>query len=156
MDRHKDEVTGKEILKEYRKEDSSMDNVTIETLQAFSDAWNRHDIDSLMSFMSDDCVFETASGPETYGARHVGQEATRKAFATVWQNFPDAKWLNGRHFVCGDRGVSEWTFTGTAANGKRIEANGVDIFTFRNGKIYIKNVFRKDRPLLPAKIMSPN
>ena len=129
-----------------------MNNVTIETLQAFSDAWNRHDIDSLMSFMSDDCVFETASGPEAYGARHVGQEATRKAFAAVWQNFPDAKWLNGRHFVCGDRGVSEWTFTGTAADGKRIEANGVDIFTFRNGKIYVKNVFRKDRPLWPAKL----
>ena len=125
MDGHKDEVTGKEIFKEYRKEDSSMNNVTVETLQAFSDAWNRHDIDSLMSFMSDDCVFETASGPEAYGARYVGQEATRKAFAAVWQNFPDAEWLNGRHFVCGDRGVSEWTFTGTAANGKRIEADGI-------------------------------
>jgi len=152
MNRHKDAVTGKEISKEYRKDDFSMNNVTIETLQAFSDAWNRHDIDSLMSFMSDDCVFETASGPEAYGTRHVGQEATRKAFATVWQNFPDVKWLNGRYFVCGDRGVSEWTFTATAVDGKRIEANGVDIFTFRNGKIYIKNAFRKDRPLLPAKL----
>ena len=32
--------------------------VTTEVLQAFADAWNRHDIDALMSFMTEDCVFE--------------------------------------------------------------------------------------------------
>ena len=31
--------------------------VSNEFLQAFADAWNRHDVDALMSFMSDDCVF---------------------------------------------------------------------------------------------------
>jgi ketosteroid isomerase-like protein len=34
---------------------------------------------------------------------------------------------------------------GTGADGKRIEANGVDIFTFRDGKILVKNAFRKVR-----------
>ena len=128
-----------------------MSTVIIETLQSFNDAWNRHDIDALMSFMADDCVFETAGGPEAYGSRFIGKENVRKAFSAAWQNFPDAKWINGRHFVCGDRGVSEWTFTGTAADGRRIDVNGVDIFTFRDGKILVKNVFRKDRSLLPAK-----
>ena len=33
--------------------------MTTETLQAFADAWNRHDVDALMSFMTDDCVFES-------------------------------------------------------------------------------------------------
>lgn len=125
--------------------------VTVDTLQAFADAWNAHDIDALMSFMHDDCVFETAAGPEACGARHVGREAVRKAFASAWQNFPDAQWRNARHLVAGDRGISEWTFTGTAADGSRIEANGVDVFTFRDGKILVKNVFRKDRPRLPAR-----
>lgn len=28
--------------------------VTVDTLQAFADAWNRHDVDALMTFMTDD------------------------------------------------------------------------------------------------------
>lgn len=35
--------------------------VTTEDLQAFAEAWNRHDLDAIMSFMTEDCVFE-ASG----------------------------------------------------------------------------------------------
>ena len=86
-----------------------MGAVTIELLEAFSAAWNRHDADALMTFMTDDCVFETAAGPEACGTRHVGPDAVRRAFAAAWQAFPDAQWRNGRHLVAGDRGVSEWT-----------------------------------------------
>lgn len=123
--------------------------VTAETLQAFGDAWNRHDIDALMSFMSDDCVFQTVGGAEAFGTRHEGRDAVRKAFVQAWTACADAQWRNGRHFVHGDRGVSEWTFTGTRADGSRIEADGCDIFTFKDGLIVVKNAFRKDRPLLP-------
>ena len=120
-------------------------------LAAFSDAWNRHDIDALMAFMHDECVFETAAGPDACGTRHVGTQAVRKAFAAAWEAVPDAQWRDGRHHVMGDFGVSEWTFTGTAADGSRIEVHGVDLFTFRDGKIALKNVFRKARPNLPAR-----
>ena len=125
--------------------------VTIETLQAFADAWNRHDVDALMSFMTDDCVFETSAGPNVNGVRHEGREAVRKAYASVWQAIPDAQWRDARHFVAGDRGVSEWRFTGTRADGSRVEVNGVDVFTFRDGRIQVKNSYRKDRPPLPAR-----
>ena len=87
-------------------------------LQAFADAWNRHDLDALMSRMTTDCVFEASGDNAVDGARH---------------------------FVTGDRGVSEWTFTGTVKDGKRVEVTGCDLFTFRNGKIAIKNSFRKNR-----------
>jgi steroid delta-isomerase-like uncharacterized protein len=129
----------------------SQDTVTTATLEAFSEAWNRHDIDALMSFMSDDCVFQTAAGSDACGTRHQGREAVRRAFAAAWATVPDAQWERGRHFVHGDFGVSEWTFTGTAADGSRIETDGVDLFRFRNGKITAKNVFRKQRPNLPAR-----
>ncbi|BEP50037.1 nuclear transport factor 2 family protein [Variovorax paradoxus] len=129
---------------------SSTSSVSTETLAAFSDAWNRHDIDALMGFMTEDCIFQTAAGPDACGTRHVGTEAVRKAFAAAWQAVPDAQWINGRHFVHGDFGTSQWTFTGTASDGSRIEADGIDVFTFRGGKIHLKNVFRKARPNLPA------
>ncbi|WP_295544797.1 nuclear transport factor 2 family protein [uncultured Pseudacidovorax sp.] len=128
---------------------ASSSPVTVEMLAAFSDAWNRHDLPALMGFMHADCVFETAAGPEACGARHSGTEAVAAAFEAAWKNFPDAQWRNGRHFVAGERGVSEWTFTGTAADGSRVEADGVDVFTFQDGKIRVKNAFRKMRPALP-------
>jgi steroid delta-isomerase-like uncharacterized protein len=124
--------------------------VTVDTLAAFSDAWNRHDVDALMSFMSDDCVFQTAAGPDACGTRVVGPEAVRKAFAAAWQAVPDAQWNKGVHFVHGDFGTSQWTFAGTAADGSWIESDGIDVFTFKDGKIQLKNVFRKARPNLPA------
>lgn len=124
--------------------------VTAATLEAFGDAWNRHDIDGLMSFMSDDCVFQSAAGPDACGTRFVGTAAVRKAFASAWETIKDAQWENGQYFAQGDSGVSQWTFTGTAPDGSRIETDGVDLFTFRDGKITLKNAFRKVRPNIPA------
>ena len=121
--------------------------VTPETLQAFADAWNRHDVDALMSFMTDDCVFEASAGPDACGKRYAGVESVRAGFAEVWATFPDAHWDAARHFVVGDRGVSEWTFTGTRVDGARVEVHGCDVFTFRDGKIALKNSYRKNRPL---------
>ena len=120
--------------------------VSIEFLKAFADAWNRHDVDSLMSFMTDDCVFESSGGENAGGTRYEGAQAVRKGYSKSWKDFPDAQWNNARHFVHGDRGVSEWIFTGTNADGKRSEVAGCDIFTFRDGIILVKNSYRKNRP----------
>jgi ketosteroid isomerase-like protein len=125
--------------------------VTEATLAAFGAAWNRHDVDALMSFMATDCVFETAAGPHAFGSRHVGTAAVRQAFAAAWAGVPDVQWLHGQHLVQGDFGVSQWTYVGTAADGSCIETDGVDIFAFRDGKIHSKKAFRKLRPNLPAK-----
>ncbi len=122
--------------------------VTTEMLQAFADAWNRHDLDALMSFMTDGCVFEASAGADVCGTRYVGRDAVRAGFAEVWATFADAQWDNARHFVHGERGVSEWTFTGTRADGTRVEVDGCDLFTFRDGRICLKNSYRKNRPAL--------
>lgn len=119
-------------------------------LRAFADAWNAHDIDALMSFMTDTCEFHAVGGPELLGRSFIGRQAVREGFELAWKNFPDAAWLDGDHFVCGDRGVSESTFRGTKADGSRIEARMVDVFTFRDGRIAVKNAYRKDRPAVPA------
>jgi len=120
--------------------------ITIEFLQAFADAWNRHDVDDLMSFMTDDCVFESSAGDESCGTRYEGREAVRMGYAKAWKDFPDARWGDARHFLSGNRGVSEWVFSGTQADGNRVEVVGCDLFSFRDGKIAIKNSFRKNRP----------
>ena len=123
---------------------SEADLVTL--LDRFADAWNRHDVDALMSMMTDDGVFEASGGNHVHGERHEGQQAVRAAYAAVFAQYPDAHWGNARHLVKGDRGVSEWTFTGTQKDGRRVEVTGCDLFTFRGGKIAVKNSFRKNRP----------
>lgn len=124
--------------------------MTVEILQAFADAWNRHDVDALMAFMTDDCVFEASAGPQVCGSACIGRDAVRAGFQEVWVTYPDASWNSPRHFVCGDRGVSEWTFRGTRPDGVRVETNGCDVFTFRGDKIAVKNSYRKNRPPIPA------
>lgn len=118
----------------------------IDFLADFAAAWNRHDIQALMSFMHEDCAFHAVAGPDLLGRSFVGPAAVREGFELAWQTFPDAAWTNGVHFVNGDRGVSESTFRGTRPDGARIEARMVDVFTFRDGLIAVKNAFRKDRP----------
>ncbi len=119
--------------------------VTIAILDAFADAFNRHDAEAIMAFMTEDCVFESSVGPDICGTRYVGREAVRAGFEEVFAAFPDADWGGARHFIQGDRGVSEWTFTGTRLDGTRVEVRGCDVFTFRDGKIALKDSFRKNR-----------
>ena len=125
---------------------SRASEVTVEMLQAFADAWNRHDVDDLMSFMTDDCVFESSAGDAACGTRFEGAAAVREGYANAWKAYPDAQWNDARHFVHGNRGVSEWVFTGTGADGRHVEVAGCDLFTFLGGKIAIKDSYRKNRP----------
>jgi len=114
-------------------------------LQSFADAFNAHDVSAIMSHMTDDCVFEASAGPDVNGQIFRGQQEVRKAFEEVFATFPDAQWRSPKHFVSGNRGFSEWTFTGTKTDGTKIEVTGCDLFTFNDGKIAIKNSYRKNR-----------
>ena len=121
------------------------DQNMLSLLEKFTAAWNAHDADALMDCMtSDNCEFYTAAGPNPRGSAHKGPKAVRAAYEAVWKNFPNAQWREGKHFVSGNRGSSEWVFTGSSADGKtNSKVNGVDLFEFENGKIKIKDTYRK-------------
>lgn len=124
--------------------------LTPDDLTALFDAFNRHDIDGVMAHLAAECVFDGVAGPDAWGRRFDTPQAIAAAFSGVWGAMPDAKWVQNGHFIAGDRAVSEWRFSGTGADGQRIEADGVDLFTHADGLITRKNAFRKQRPLLPA------
>lgn len=119
--------------------------VTTEFLDGFADAWSEHDVDKLMSYMSDDPLFQLSVGPDIDGKRFQGWDAVKAGFKMVLDMFPDGRWGDASHFIAGDRGVSEWTFTATGQDGKPIEVRGCDLFSFKDGKISVKNSFRKTR-----------
>jgi len=118
----------------------------LEILERHNEAWNQHDLEALMLLFDDDCVFEASGGDEVCGTRFQGHAEVKRAFAAVLQRMPDAEWGDGRHYVLTpDYGVSEWTLTGTSPDG-RLEVNGCDFITVRDGKIVTKNSYRKQRP----------
>lgn len=122
------------------------DTNLLELLMRHTEAWNRHDLDALMSLFVEDCVFEASGGDEVWGKRYRGYAEVRQAFAGVLETMPDAEWGNSRHYsLAPDYGLSEWTLTGTMPDGRRLEVNGCDFLTLRDGKILTKNSYRKQR-----------
>ena len=119
--------------------------MNIDDLQSYSDAWNEHDIDKVMGYMSKDCIFETGGGSSKYGTRFSGFNVVRQRFVDVWNDIPDVHFEGLVHFVQGNNGCSEWTFTGTRADGSKIEIDGCDLFTFESGKIKSKRSYLKNR-----------
>lgn len=121
---------------------------SIAILDGFANAFNAHDVNRILSYMTDDCVFHASAGPDADGEKFAGKEAVKKAFEDVFKTYPDAHWTNVRHFISGERAVSEWTFSGTKQDGSKVEVTGCDLFTFRDGKIAVKNSYRKNRPAI--------
>ena len=125
-------------------EDSS---VTVDMLKIFLEAFNRHDLDAIMTFFTEDCSFDFPRGPHPYGQRFVGKESVRRGLASRFEGIPDVHYGEDRHFVSAseDRGVSEWLLTGTSTSGGRIEVRGCDLFEFsvKDGKIKRKDSYWK-------------
>jgi ketosteroid isomerase-like protein len=116
----------------------------VKFLEAYMQAWNDHDADKIMSMMTGDCIFEAGGGSAPNGTRHEGADAVRARVESVWKDIPDVHFADGKNFVSGDRGCSEWVFKGTRLNGAKLEMAGTDHFTFKDGKIWIKSSYLKN------------
>jgi ketosteroid isomerase-like protein len=112
-------------------------------LDGLLEAFNAHDLDAIMSFFTEDCVFDTPRGPAPGGHRLVGKSEVRMGFQARFDGIPDITYGDDRSWTCGDRGVSEWTIRGTQATGEPIEVRGCDLFEFSEGKISRKDAFWK-------------
>jgi len=118
-------------------------HVTVELLKGFLDAFNRHDLDSIMGYFAQDCVFYMPRGARPRGDRYVGKENVRAGLAKRLEGIPNVRYGEDQHWACGDFGVSEWTLTGTSVSGTRLEVRGVDLLEFVDGKITRKDSFWK-------------
>jgi ketosteroid isomerase-like protein len=123
--------------------DAQADTVSVDTLQEILNAFNDHDLDRIMTFFGDDCVFEMPRGPEPWGQRHQGKAEVRAGLASRFHGIPDVHYGDDRHWVCGNRGVSEWLLTGTTLSGRPIKVRGCDLWEFREGKVIRKDSYWK-------------
>ena len=119
--------------------------VTEQTLKQVLDAFNRHDLDAIMDYFSEDCSFDFPRGPEYFGQRFTGKEQVRKALASRFEGIPDVHYGDDRHWLSADgkKGVSEWTLTGTTTDNVKIKVRVCDLWEFANGKIVRKDSYWK-------------
>ena len=106
----------------------SMDRLGV--MKAFLRAFNDHAVDTIMDFFAEDCEFDSPRGPTPFGRRFRGKEEVREGIAARFAGIPDVHYGDDSHWHCYDRGVSEWTLTGTTTDGHRIEVRGCDLFVF--------------------------
>ncbi len=119
------------------------ETVNVETLQEILEAFNRHDLDAIMEYFSDDCSFDFPRGPEPWGRRFIGKDQVREALAGRFKGIPDVHYGDDRHWVAAGRGVSEWTLTGTTTSGVSLKVRGCDLWEFRNAKVVRKDSYWK-------------
>lgn len=114
-----------------------------EMLQEILNAFNRHDLDAIMGFFAESAVFEMPRGPQPWGERYIGKENVRKGLAARFSGIPNVHYGEDDHWIAGDRGVSEWTLTGTTVGGVELRVRGCDLWKFRDGKVVRKDSYWK-------------
>ncbi len=119
------------------------EHVTIELLKGFLEAFNCHDLDAVMGYFGDDCVFYMPRGAAPGGDWYVGKQEVRAGLTKRFEGIPNLHYGDDQRWISGDFGVSEWTLTGTSLSGKHIEVRGVDLLEFAEGKIIRKDSFWK-------------
>jgi ketosteroid isomerase-like protein len=115
------------------------DDERLAALARVLDGFNAHDVDSILAEFDEDCVFEAPRGPDPWGRRLVGKAKVRAGFEARFAGIPDVRYRGEGDFVSGERGVSEWTRTGTTVDGERLEVRGCDLWTFRGDSIARKD-----------------
>lgn len=120
-------------------------NITVDTLKTVLEAFNRHDLDAIMEYFSDDCSFDFPRGPEYYGQRFTGKAQVREALAGRFNGIPDVHYGDDHHWIStdGNHGVSDWTLTGTTTSGVKVKVRGCDLWEFRDGKVTRKDSYWK-------------
>jgi steroid delta-isomerase-like uncharacterized protein len=118
------------------------------TIERYNDAWNRHDLDAIVSMHAEDMVFEN----HTAGERAEG-EAVREHVGAIFETWPDIAFSTRRLYVREGLVVQEWTASATheremrrgdvvaEPTGARVTWDGLDVIPFENGLVKRKDVY---------------
>jgi ketosteroid isomerase-like protein len=103
-------------------------------LEAFNEAFNRHDAGDMMALMTEDCAFENTYPPPN-GTRLEGQASVKEFWEGFFRSSPQARIEIEEMFVNDDRGVQRWVYHWVDEKGDTGHVRGVDVFRFLDGKI---------------------
>ena len=133
-----------------------------QTIARYNDAWNAHDLDTIMSMHAPDMVFENHTAGES-----AEGEAAREHIGKIFESWPDINFTTRRLYARDGLIVQEWTATATHTNtmrrgdlvaeptGKKIEWKGMDVIPFENGLVKRKDVYSDSVSILRQLELSP-
>ena len=84
-----------------------------------------------------------AEGTGALGPATRRQAAVREGRAARFEGSADVHNSEGRHWVSGDFGVSQWLLAGTRVDGQEVRVRGCDHWEFRAGEIVRKDSYWK-------------
>ena len=82
--------------------------ITPALLDKITDAYNRNDIDAVMSFFAEDAVFDHAAGPDVNGTRFTGLDTIKGIFQGLFDNVDSVHWEPIDTRVSGDKAYCEF------------------------------------------------
>jgi ketosteroid isomerase-like protein len=103
----------------------------------YNDAWNGHDLKAIGALHSPAVVFHN----HTAGERVEGAGAVLEHIGSIFSAWPDLSFSTRRLYAREDFAACEWTATATAAGGRALEWDGVDLFPIADGLIARKDVY---------------
>jgi steroid delta-isomerase-like uncharacterized protein len=119
-----------------------------QAIARYNEAWNAHDLDTIMSMHAPDMVFHN----HTAGERAEGEQA-REHIGSIFRTWPDIEFSTRRLYVRDGLVVQEWTATATHASemrrgdlvaeptNRRISWDGLDVIPFEEGLVKRKDVY---------------
>lgn len=109
-----------------------------ELITRYDAAWNAQDLEAICALHAPGIVFQNHTAGE---AAVEGADAVRAHIAGILSRWPDMRFTSRRRYCREDFCASEWTARATAADGRRLEWDGVDLFPVADGLITRKDVY---------------
>lgn len=114
-------------------------------IERFTQAWNAGEVDDLMALMANHPTYRASTGDEP-GHTYTGAAEVRAGFAAVIQAeaaVGGAAPSDGELHVFDDRAFSYWSYPSANGDGQTVLVEGVDLWTFEQGRIALKDAYRK-------------
>jgi hypothetical protein len=118
---------------------NTKDVTTATAIRALNDALNARDRAATAALFAADSQFHAGAS----GACFEGPEAITDAMFGFLDAHKSGHFETVREVLASDEAYSEWKWVGVTTEGAAAESHGCDYYLIRDGKVAVKNTFRK-------------
>jgi ketosteroid isomerase-like protein len=112
---------------------------TAATVHALNDALNARDREATAALFAFDGIFR----PGAAAASFEGPEAIAEALFGFLELHKSGRFETLHELYAADEAYNEWKWVGVTTEGEPSESQGCDYYLIRDGKVALKNTFRK-------------
>lgn len=122
--------------------EKDMKPTAFDVVREFMNAWEACDLDRLLAVVDDEIIFVGTTGPEP-GRTYSGKEAFRKAVTPLLSPALTICFRPREMFDAGETIIATWETIDSANQLSHSRMIGIDIFRVSNGKVILKDAYRK-------------